>query len=301
MGTSTPPKIFLSYAWANKNIADEIDNHFRQVGFTFQRDVRDINYTGSIKDFMNRIGKSDFVVMLISEEYIKSENCMFEVTELLGAHEFEQRILPVIVNTSAFFTRTEQEKYYEYWKKEELLTIGMYAKYPNEKTSEDKKKITSINENLGVFFQKITDLKLETFNELKNDNYKLMFDKIGFQHDEDVIEKLVSLSAIENDEDRQIAFEDILEIYPKNVHALFYKARSAHERMEYRKAKRYYENVLREHPSFVQTHYNLAVLLASKFYEYKQAKSLLETAIEMDPQYAEARDALAVIIEDNLA
>jgi UDP-N-acetyl-D-mannosaminuronate dehydrogenase len=89
-------KIFLSYAWANASVADEMDNDFKALGITFQRDVRDISYTSSIKDFMNKIGKSDFVVMLISDEYIRSENCMYEVTELLGAHEFERRILPVL-------------------------------------------------------------------------------------------------------------------------------------------------------------------------------------------------------------
>src|SRR4051812_19256236 len=110
MANGTQPQIFLSYSWANKDIADAIDNDFKSVGITFQRDVRDVNYTESIKDFMHRIGKSDFVVMLISDEYIKSENCMYEVTELLGAHEFEKRILPVVLSNATIYKRDDHRK-----------------------------------------------------------------------------------------------------------------------------------------------------------------------------------------------
>ena len=114
MPTDTQPQIFLSYSWGNKDIADAIDNDFKSVGITFQRDIRDIKYTESIKDFMHRIGRSDFVVMLISDEYLKSENCMYEVTELLNAHEFEKRILPVTLQNADIFGRLGQEKYYDH-------------------------------------------------------------------------------------------------------------------------------------------------------------------------------------------
>src|ERR1017187_3081630 len=87
-----PPDVFLSYCSKNDNIANEIDLVFQKNGIMLRRDKREIVYMKSIKDFMNSINKSDFVVMIFSDEYLKSEGCMYEVNEVLNTHEFEKRI-----------------------------------------------------------------------------------------------------------------------------------------------------------------------------------------------------------------
>src|SRR5205085_1630165 len=114
-----------------------------------------------------RIGKSDYVLMLISDEYLKSENCMYEVTELLNSHEFEKRILPVTIDNANIFDRKGREKYYDYWKERLQETEEIMHKHTDEKTIDDKKKIENIYSNLGQFFKKITDLKSETFEEVR--------------------------------------------------------------------------------------------------------------------------------------
>ncbi|MDB4921920.1 toll/interleukin-1 receptor domain-containing protein [Mucilaginibacter sp.] len=100
MADNLNPNIFLSYSWANADIADEIDDIFKGIGIQLIRDIRDAPYRASIKDFMHQIGKSDFVLMVISDEYLRSVNCMYEVIELLNTHEFEKRILPVIIDNA---------------------------------------------------------------------------------------------------------------------------------------------------------------------------------------------------------
>lgn len=181
METNTQPKIFLSYARANKDVADEIDNYFEQFGITFQRDVRDINYTDSVKDFMNRIDQSDFVVMLISDEYIKSENCMYEVTALLGVHGFEKKILPIVVNDASIFKRDDHRKYYEYWNKELQAASELNDKYFNEKTLEAKKKIQSINNSLGLFFRRISNMKILIYENIKKTSFDALLEVIGMK------------------------------------------------------------------------------------------------------------------------
>ena len=58
MSENPAPNIFLSYSWANTNIADEIDKDFQVIGIQFKRDVRDAHYRSSIKEFMQQIGKN---------------------------------------------------------------------------------------------------------------------------------------------------------------------------------------------------------------------------------------------------
>ena len=58
-------KIFLSYNWNNKNIADSIDSAFAGLPITIVRDERNLKYKQSIKEFMKKIRDSDYAIMLI--------------------------------------------------------------------------------------------------------------------------------------------------------------------------------------------------------------------------------------------
>ena len=47
------------------------------MGIQLTKDERDLKFKESIKEFMQSIGKHDYVIMLISDSYLKSSNvCM---------------------------------------------------------------------------------------------------------------------------------------------------------------------------------------------------------------------------------
>ncbi len=294
----TPKQIFLSYAWANVNVADEIDNTFKGFGITFRRDVRDVAYTGSIKDFMKTIGDSDFVVMLISDEYVKSENCMYEVTELFNTPGFEARILPVIVNKAPVFKREGQKLYYDHWRNEAQKAADMHKEYDTEKTKEDKKKIQSIYDYLGPFFQKINDLKSIHFNDLKVENYKPMLERIGLKPtEEDILERLLEIDRIEDVEEKELAFENMERLYSPHRYVLFQRAEYARKKNQYKKAKQYYEELLLKYPDYSSAHYNLAQLFRQILNDYAQARNHYEQTIALNPQHSNARNNLAILLD----
>jgi hypothetical protein len=59
----------------------------------------------------------------------------------------------------------------------------LYITYPDEKNLEDKRKIENIFNQLGVFYQKITDLKSIKYEELTCNHYKPILEKIGYEID----------------------------------------------------------------------------------------------------------------------
>jgi hypothetical protein len=73
--------IFVSYAWGgeSENIANQVGHAFSEKGVTIIRDKREMRFKDRIKDFMERIGRGKCVIVVISEKYLKSENCMFEL------------------------------------------------------------------------------------------------------------------------------------------------------------------------------------------------------------------------------
>ena len=79
--------LFLSYSWNDATIADKIDEAFQPTGVQVKRDIRGIKYKDSIKLYMSQIRDTDFVLLIISDSFIKSSNCMYEVLEILNVLE----------------------------------------------------------------------------------------------------------------------------------------------------------------------------------------------------------------------
>jgi len=73
-------QIFISYSRKNaEEISKKINDDLELNGVKCIYD-KNLGYTSSIKDFMGNAKKTDFVLMLIDEAFMKSKYCMFENT-----------------------------------------------------------------------------------------------------------------------------------------------------------------------------------------------------------------------------
>jgi Predicted metal-binding protein related to the C-terminal domain of SecA len=112
MGDSS---IFLSYSWKDKKLANEIDAALCAKKFNVKRDIRDIGAWKSIKEFMSAIREGDFAVLVISESYLQSPNCMFEICEVMKNPDYEKRILPVVAEDVNIYDPLVRVKFIQYW------------------------------------------------------------------------------------------------------------------------------------------------------------------------------------------
>ncbi|CAN5403363.1 hypothetical protein BH11BAC3_BH11BAC3_07720 [soil metagenome] len=114
------PEIFLSYAWGgeSENIVNDLDNAFQKKGISLVRDKRDLGFKGMITEFMQRIGKGQAVVIVISDKYLKSPYCMFELLEIYRNLNFKNRIFPIVLNDASIIDPLARSEYYDYWKSE---------------------------------------------------------------------------------------------------------------------------------------------------------------------------------------
>lgn len=92
--------VFLSYCQKDSDIADIIDNRLgEKLGTiaTISRDIRDVAYHESFGKFMRTIQDHDYVILLISDHYLKSRNCMFEVTEAIKDTRYDKKIIFIVL------------------------------------------------------------------------------------------------------------------------------------------------------------------------------------------------------------
>ncbi|HYC92001.1 MAG TPA: COR domain-containing protein [Thermoanaerobaculia bacterium] len=118
---STPlPEVFVSYAWnaESSEIVDRLQQTLGQQGIRLIRDREEVRYRDSIRDFMRRIGQGKCVVVVISEKYLKSENCMFEMVEVEKARGLHERIFPIVLADADIYKATGRVRYVRYWEKQ---------------------------------------------------------------------------------------------------------------------------------------------------------------------------------------
>ena len=112
--------IFISYAWGgeNENIVNQLDHVLQGRGLKVVRDKRNLEYKGSIGKFMERIGKGDCIIVVISDKYLKSPNCMFELVEIAGNKQFENRIFPIVLSDANIYKFKGQIQYIKHWEEQ---------------------------------------------------------------------------------------------------------------------------------------------------------------------------------------
>ena len=116
-------EIFISYAWGDKNekgesreeIVNELYDSLTSKGFTVIRDKVSLGYGGRISNFMDRIGRGKYVVVVISDKYLKSEFCMYEILELVKNKNYSDRIFPIILSDANIFDEIQRLEYLDYW------------------------------------------------------------------------------------------------------------------------------------------------------------------------------------------
>ncbi|MFT6443048.1 MAG: hypothetical protein ACJASM_002606, partial [Salibacteraceae bacterium] len=113
------PSIYISYAWDgdSEKIVNQLDKELQAKGVTIIRDKRDLDYRGSIKNFMEDIGRGNKVIVVLSKKYLKSYNCMFELSQIYENKDFQRRIFPIVLEDSKIYDTVKRAKYIKFWDK----------------------------------------------------------------------------------------------------------------------------------------------------------------------------------------
>lgn len=207
-------KVFISYCWKDDNIVDQIDNYFKSRQIIFDRDRRKIKSWESIKEFMKRIRKSSYAILVISDNYLKSVNCMYEVLEVMKDENYRSRILTVVLKDASIYDSLDRTKYIKYWnEKYNKLLEEIYTINDNESSltlNQELKKIGDIKRTIGEFMQIVSDMNNPNINNICEEISKKLYDngiKLG--------DEVAGLEKFLNELDKCTYIE--ISIYPEDT------------------------------------------------------------------------------------
>jgi tetratricopeptide (TPR) repeat protein len=290
--------IFLSYSWSDMNIADQIEEDLSRLQLNLRRDVRDLAYKNSISDFMESIRESDFAILLISDSYLRSKNCLKEVLHLLKDRNYEDKILPVIVKGTEIYSTAGRLTYTRHWLEEQENLKEVINTLPaTSVVSEiyELKTVESITSQINDFLTYISDKKNLTFEELKTESYSSILDCLGGVNITHLV-KLLNISFIVDVDEKEIELDQWFEDYKPTSDAYSIRASIASERGNIKKAEFNFNKAIEINENNAYALNNYGYLLYRLDIEHEKAKELFQKAIAVMPNLTEARLNLGVLL-----
>lgn len=112
--------VYISHAWGGESeeIVQEIYKRCRAEGLNIILDRKDLGYRESITSFMHELGRADAIILVVSNKYLHSEYCMFELLQIYENKNIIHRIFPVLLDEVSIAKSTERLDLVKYWEKE---------------------------------------------------------------------------------------------------------------------------------------------------------------------------------------
>lgn len=119
--------IYISYAWrdereagtSREDIVDRLYQSLKDDGYDVRRDKMDLGYKRLISDFMKEIGRGACIIAVISDKYLRSQYCMFELLEIYrNAYEdsnFDERLFPIVLSEARIHDVLDRSGYTAIW------------------------------------------------------------------------------------------------------------------------------------------------------------------------------------------
>jgi internalin A len=141
--TEKPREVFISYAWGDDTpegqirgqVVDALTAALENDGFVPVRDRDQIQTGERISAFIRRLTRADLVVAVISDKYLRSPYCMYEIYKLwqksqTDADDMLKRLVPIVLPEVKVGNLRQRAPYMAYWA-EEAEGLEALVRTPN--------------------------------------------------------------------------------------------------------------------------------------------------------------------------
>ncbi len=180
--------IFISYNHSDKDIAKLVESALVSSKVSVTRDENEVRYKDDLEVFMQSISQHDYTVAIVTDNYLKSVNCMYEVSELMRERSYYDKLLFIRINESdktfyedqskhtvADIYSANRFKYVQYWvdKKNEIDMMAAKLSDPSHLTeiSKESKKLNTISYNISEFVERLKNGLAIDFKELYDNEF----------------------------------------------------------------------------------------------------------------------------------
>ena len=296
----TNSKVFISYNHSDKSLAERIESDIEVIGLQIIRDDRELKYTDDIESYMKSIRYCDYALVLVSDSFLKSVACMYEICEFFKDDNFRERILPIIIEDyflddkkqigARIYNNSDITSYITYWEKQESELRDKLKEIDvlNMKgLVEELSRIKEIQRMMGEFIFTMRKMKHITFEKIISNQYSDLLEKIGLKDKtiKDIRNSRVFFSRAMS----EISYEKRIEYLSQSIELNPYAEQSYNQigrtldnLNKYNEAIENYNKAIRINPKEVTYYVNRSYSYI-RMNEFYLALNDLNKAIEIDP------------------
>jgi internalin A len=183
---TTKPEYFVSYAWGDPTpegqqreiVVDQLCAAAQERGITILRDKKVLGLGDRISKFMQRIGRGNRVFVVLSDKYLKSPYCTYELYEVWrncrqDDDEFLSHIRVYTLPNTEIWSPLERARCAVYWREESCKLEAVFKDHGYDilgKTDVQKYLLMKdFSHHIGEILATVTDiLQPRDFEELKS-------------------------------------------------------------------------------------------------------------------------------------
>lgn len=172
--------LYISYSWSNSEEIDSLCIELKKSNIPFYRDIINCGYKDNIRRFEEEIGKGAKVLVFISDAYLKSINCMYELALVFMHGNVEERLFPVVTTNNSrdsFFSKA----LFEYWNTLYLQKKEILNDLPSGASLQAIKELEycdHIVRELPKITNYLSNVNTLTIDKLSENHFKLLIEKL---------------------------------------------------------------------------------------------------------------------------
>lgn len=175
-------KVYISYKH-DKNYdeaMEAIKRGLKKNDIYYSIDMQDIKYRDDIVKYEKEIGSADKVIMFITAPYLKSIDCMFEMTEIFKNEDVKNRVFPVVDLQPIPRNRDGLKEIKDFWLKQKVnASVQMQTESGNsDYVINELSKINTIIKALDEFWDYLVHINTGSFMNLLDNDAVLLMEEI---------------------------------------------------------------------------------------------------------------------------
>lgn len=152
MTENNKPTVFISFNTESRDFVDSLERKLSKIAevIRYEDGVRSWD---SFSEFMKTISNQDFAVLVISDAYLKSYACMYEVLQAMKSSNWKEKVIVALMPDAKPYIDDKRIEYLEYWNEKYECTLKALDKLPPGSADYLADKLSKIKDILGYIDQ----------------------------------------------------------------------------------------------------------------------------------------------------
>lgn len=140
------------------SIVGLLTEELQKRNIPYSIDLEDLKLQGSIHEYGDEIGEGKWVIVILVNDYLKSQACMYEMAQIFANGKAHERIFPIVDRNGLMWDKDKLDETRDFWREKlDAAQKGISPDTPSEYAIKNVNEINAILKQLDAFWVFVND------------------------------------------------------------------------------------------------------------------------------------------------